>query len=122
MAHRDESGLSLPRNFLRPCLLLLIRERPSHGYDLLVKLDELGLRRTDPGGLYRTLRAMEQEGLVSSSWEVSDAGPSRRTYELTEEGEDWLHAWAATLRETGRIISSFLERYETLEQLNAAVR
>src|SRR5689334_7369049 len=91
----DLQGL-LPRNFLRPCLLLLIREQPSHGYDLLVRLDRLGFRRVDPGRLYRTLRAMEHERLVESSWELSVAGPSRRTYELSEDGEDWLHAWAGS--------------------------
>jgi DNA-binding PadR family transcriptional regulator len=74
----------------------------------------------DPGGLYRALRAMEQEGLVGSRWEPSEAGPPRRTYHLTEEGEDWLHAWAGTLRETQRIVGAFLTRYElTLREVAA---
>ncbi|MFP5299306.1 MAG: helix-turn-helix transcriptional regulator, partial [Actinomycetota bacterium] len=66
----------------------------------------------DPGGLYRTLRAMEQEGLVRSTWESSDMGPARRTYHLTEDGEDWLHAWAGTLRESARVLSVYLKRYD----------
>lgn len=107
----DPSG-GLPKNFLRPCVLLLIREAPSHGYDLLERLGELGMRRADPGGLYRTLRAMEQEGLVRSTWESSDMGPARRTYHLTEDGEDWLHAWAGTLRESARVLSVYLKRYD----------
>jgi len=110
----DLQGL-LPKNFLRPCLLLLIREQPSHGYDLLVRLDRLGFHRGDPGWLYRTLRAMEREGLVRSAWELSESGPSRRNYELSEEGEDWLHAWAGSLRETVRVIRVFLDRYQSLE-------
>ena len=57
---------------------------------------------------------MEREGLVRSSWEVSSAGPARRTYELTEEGRDWLHAWGGTLRETGRLIRGFVDRYELM--------
>jgi len=28
----------LPKNFLRPCLLLLLRERPAHGYELRERL------------------------------------------------------------------------------------
>lgn len=114
MAHENEELLlrGLPRNFLRPCLLLLLGERPSHGYDLLERLEELGFRQRDPGLLYRSLRAMEQEGLVRSRWEASAIGPQRRTYELSEEGEDWLHAWAGSLRETRRSISHFLGRYE----------
>lgn len=116
MAARDADDLSvgLPKNFTRPCLLLLLAERPSHGYDLLERLSQLGLKTIDPGGLYRALRAMEQEGLVRSRWEASELGPARRTYQATEEGRDWLHAWAGTLRETRRIISGFLTRYESL--------
>lgn len=102
----------LPRSFLRPCMLLLLTEEASHGYDLMERLDELGIEQTDPGGLYRTLRAMEQEGLVRSWWEPSDAGPARRNYTLTEEGLDWLHAWAGSLRETRRLLGRYLERYE----------
>ena len=66
-AWEDVQG-GLPRSYLRPCLMLLIAETPSHGYDLLERLEELGLGATDPGGLYRTLRAMEREDLVKSEW------------------------------------------------------
>src|SRR5215216_6045261 len=71
-----------------------------------------GLRHVDPGMLYRLLRAMEQEGLVRSSWQGSEIGPPRRTYQLSDEGQDWLHAWAGSLRETTRIIGLLLGRYQ----------
>ena len=108
----DDLLAGLPRNFLRPCLLLLIAEAPSYGYDLLVRLEELGFRHVDPGMLYRSLRTMEQEGLVRSSWQGSEIGPPRRTYQLSDEGQDWLHAWTGSLREITRIIGLFLGRYE----------
>jgi PadR family transcriptional regulator, regulatory protein PadR len=107
-----EISASLPRNFLRPCLLMLLTEQTAHGYDLMEQLPDLGVPHADPGGLYRTLRAMEQEGLVTSWWEPSDSGPARRTYAVTAEGEDWLHAWAGSLREVGRILEQFVTRYE----------
>ncbi|REK19866.1 MAG: hypothetical protein DWQ40_06105 [Actinobacteria bacterium] len=102
----------LPRNYLRPCLMLLIAEAPSHGYDLLERLEQLGLGSTDAGGLYRALRAMEQDDLLESEWETSEAGPARRKYSLTEEGAEWLHAWAGALRESRRLLARFLDRYE----------
>ncbi len=98
--------------------MLLLAEEPSHGYDLLLRLADLGVRQIDPGGLYRALRAMEQEGLVSSTWGASDLGPARRTYEITPDGLDWLHAWAGDLRETRRVISGFLTRYDVVERSN----
>lgn len=109
----DDVQGGLPRNYLKPCLLLLIAEEPSHGYDLLERLEELGMGATDPGGLYRALRAMEREELVRSEWETSEAGPARRTYSLTPDGSDWLHAWAGALRESRRLLGRFLSRYES---------
>lgn len=110
---------SLPRNFLRPCLLVLLSEQTAHGYDLMEQLPALGVPHADPGGLYRTLRAMEQEGLVTSWWEPSESGPARRTYAVTGEGEDWLHAWAGSVREVQRVLTYFVTRYEAGVHENA---
>ena len=102
-----------PKNFLRPCLLLLLKESPAHGYELLERLREFSIER-DPGGLYRTLRAMEHERLVVSSWEPSFTGPDRRRYELTDTGERWLDSWSRTLEDTRRVIEVFLARHQQL--------
>ena len=94
-------------------LLLLLRERKTHGYDLLERLPELtGEERIDVGNLYRVLRALEEQGLVSSEWDESLPGPAKRTYELTEAGAAALDRWAASLAETRAHIDRFLERYE----------
>ncbi len=110
--HQEEPQGGLPRNYLRASLLLLIGEAPAHGYDLLDQIAGLGLHSVDPGGLYRALRVMESEGLVVSEWEHSSAGPARRTYRLTTDGLDWLHAWAGALRESHRYLSAYLQRYD----------
>lgn len=112
----EEPQGGLPRNYLRASLLLLIGEAPAHGYDLLDHIGQLGLRSVDPGGLYRTLRVMEDDGLVTSWWEHSVAGPARRTYALTHEGVEWLHAWAGALRESHRYLSAYLGRYDRINE------
>lgn len=101
----------LPRNFMRPCLLLLLREQPGHGYDLLERLAPLGFGREDPGRLYRALRALEREGLVRSAWEPSTAGPDRRLYELTRAGMEELHGAVGELARTRELIGVFVSRY-----------
>jgi PadR family transcriptional regulator PadR len=99
--------------FVEPSLLLLLRERPLHGYELLERIPELGVEgRVDIGNLYRLLRALEQEGLVSSEWSAELPGPAKRTYELTEEGRRLLDRWAEALRRAQGTIGTFLERYE----------
>jgi PadR family transcriptional regulator, regulatory protein PadR len=103
---------SLPRNFLRPCILLLLRESPAHGYDLLERSRAFGFTGTDPGGLYRTLRGLEDDGLVRSSWEPSPQGPDRRIYEITRAGAERLHDSAKALRSTAEVLERFVSRYE----------
>jgi PadR family transcriptional regulator, regulatory protein PadR len=103
---------ALPRNFLRPCLLLLLREEPAHGYDLLQRLRPFGFVRDDPGRLYRALRALEDDGLVHSAWEASSSGPDRRIYELTRAGVEELHRAARGLSDAADVLGAFLARYE----------
>ena len=99
--------------FVEPSLLLLLRERSLHGYELLDRLPELGVEgRVDIGNLYRLLRALEQEGLVASEWSDQLPGPAKRTYELTADGRRVLDTWAEALRRAQGTIGTFLQRYE----------
>src|SRR3954462_7125311 len=98
--------------FVEPSLLLLLRERPLHGYELLERIPELGEGRVDIGNLYRLLRRLEDEGLVRSEWSADLPGPAKRTYELTAEGRRLLDRWAEALGEAQGTIASFLDRYE----------
>ena len=99
--------------FSEPALLLLLREHPAHGYELLEALPGLtGESRVDMGNLYRVLRALEEDGLVTSRWEAGEPGPAKRTYELTTEGKRLLDEWAAALGRSRERIETFLERYE----------
>jgi PadR family transcriptional regulator, regulatory protein PadR len=99
--------------FSEPAALLLLRERPAHGYELLDELPALtGEGRVDMGNLYRVLRALEEDGLVTSTWHPGAPGPAKRTYELTTEGRRLLDEWAGALARARRRIDEFLERYE----------
>jgi poly-beta-hydroxybutyrate-responsive repressor len=100
----------LPKNFLRPCLLLLLHESPAHGYELRERLRPLGFGRDDPGRLYRALRSLEGAQLVRSAWQPSSGGPDRRTYELTRAGEERLREAAAELQAMHVVIDTFLQR------------
>jgi poly-beta-hydroxybutyrate-responsive repressor len=103
--------------FVEPSLLLLLRERPLHGYELIERLPEVaGEGRIDVGNLYRLLRALEGEGLVTSEWSADLPGPAKRTYELTEQGRRLLDRWAEALRESQGVVQRFLDRYDEHER------
>jgi poly-beta-hydroxybutyrate-responsive repressor len=99
--------------FTEPALLLLLRERPAHGYELVDSLE--GLAPGEPvhmGNLYRSLRALEAHGLVSSTWDAEAPGAAKRVYELTDEGRAVLDEWVAALGRARERIDAFLTRYE----------
>lgn len=122
MKEVDSAVPALPKNFLRPSLLLLLRGSPAHGYELLERLGTFGLASSDPGGLYRALRALEAEGLVRSAWEPSSSGPKRRIYQLTRAGMEELHRQARTIAATTEALETFLSRYGEFVTLSRATR
>ncbi|MGI6206675.1 MAG: PadR family transcriptional regulator [Anaerolineae bacterium] len=100
------------RRFLQPWLLLLLVEKPSHGYELMERLaQDPNAPEGDPGVLYPLLRRMEAEGLVRSAWDTESKGPARRLYEVTPEGVEYLHAWAVSIRTTRDRLDAFLNAY-----------
>jgi DNA-binding PadR family transcriptional regulator len=99
--------------FVEPAVLLLLKEGPRHGYELLERLPELaGEERIDVGNLYRIMRALEQEGVVESEWNAELPGPAKRTYRLTDSGRELLDRWIEALQAAGKEISRFIERHE----------
>lgn len=101
-----------PKNFLRACLLLLLAEEATHGYEINERLRDFGLYHDDPGGLYRALRLLEHDGLVRSTWDTSASGPARRTYAVTDAGLSWLESWAEEMRRAQRHLEAFFERQQ----------
>ena len=74
------------------------------------------------GNLYRLLRSLEEEEVVTSEWEASAPGPAKRRYSLTNDGVRLLGHWSEALREAGKRIEAFIERYERGEEVNDAPR
>jgi len=112
-----QKGGACPRHvyrFVEPCLLLLLHRDKAHGYDLMESLKEFGFAENpvDSSVVYRTLRAMEEAGLVTSTWDTTGAGPPRRVYRVTAEGHRYLAQWVADLRETDRVLHGFLGAYD----------
>jgi poly-beta-hydroxybutyrate-responsive repressor len=105
-----------PKHFVQPCLLLLLAERPDHGYELVERLRTLGVDDTDSASIYRTLRTLERAGWVGSAWSPSRSGPARRTYHLTADGYSALDAGAHEYRDVRAVLDGFIQRYDALQQ------
>ncbi|PRX50989.1 PadR family transcriptional regulator PadR [Prauserella shujinwangii] len=101
-----------PRGLLDACLLLLMRERPAHGYELRSRLARLGLTEQAPGSIYRALRRLHADGLARASWQHSACtGPDRRVYAITPEGEEALELTRAAAVDLVHTLDTFLAEY-----------
>jgi len=100
-----------PRSWCVPVILLMLRQWNSYGYELMEKLTTFGLQAMNPGTFYRTLRQMEKDGMVISTWDTSATGPARRIYSITEVGEAYLKLWAESLDQYQKMMNTFFELY-----------
>jgi PadR family transcriptional regulator PadR len=99
--------------FGEPALLSLLARGPTHGYELLERLPPLvGEERVDVGNVYRALRGLEEEGLVSSQWRADLPGPAKRTYTLTDDGRAVLDLWRGSLATLREELVTFLDDTE----------
>jgi len=103
-----------PLDFVDACLLLSLAERPAYGYELKGALEDLEVDVRDRGRIYRSLRSMEERGLLTSWWETGGSGPARRTYDLTDLGARQLASEVVAVRRRRRALTRFLARYERL--------
>jgi poly-beta-hydroxybutyrate-responsive repressor len=109
---KDPSGPEArPRNWLVPVILLSLRDWNSYGYELMQRATTFGFGAMNPGTLYRTLRQMEKDGIVESTWETSKGGPARRMYTITDSGKTYLDFWAKSLEQYQRTMDTFFSMY-----------
>jgi PadR family transcriptional regulator PadR len=95
--------------FIEPVVLRILQEKKkSYGYEIAECLSQYALTDATIEGaaLYRTLRTLEANGHVSSTWDTGD-GPARRNYSLTRSGHVHLREWAYLLEGLGKAMIEF---------------
>lgn len=90
MDHRSQ----VLKGVLDMCLLSLINEEPSYGYEMVSKLSERGLDLVSEGSIYPTLSRMQRSGLIEGYFvEADGSGPPRKYYRTSAEGRETLEIW-----------------------------
>ncbi|MBQ0058436.1 MAG: PadR family transcriptional regulator, partial [Lachnospiraceae bacterium] len=88
--------------FVQPVILSLLSVNPTHGYELLKRMEEIRMLEKDPpdaSGVYRMLRDMEKKGLVKSEIVHEEGvGLGKKVYSLTEKGLQCKARWTVTLK------------------------
>ena len=76
----------------KPIILGILKQGSSYGYLIIKKIKELSGGKLEwyDGMLYPVLHRLEKEGLIQSTWNVSDDSRPRKYYEITELGKEAL--------------------------------
>lgn len=94
----------IKRGTLEFCILLLIRRKPTYGYEIISTLEQYPIVAAKENTIYPLLRRLLKEGYISSSWRESAEGlPPRKYYSMTEAGEAYL---AAMSEEWGHLVDA----------------
>ncbi|HSL26926.1 MAG TPA: PadR family transcriptional regulator [Acidimicrobiia bacterium] len=80
------------------CLLAVISEQPSYGYEMARKLQRRGLHLVSEGSIYPSLSRLQKQGLVEGYLVESAGGPARKYYRLASPGREALRTWTADWR------------------------
>ena len=115
---RTRLGQGKRERYLQPSLLMGLLVKPSYGYELIQSIQEFGFVEGEPppGMVYRHLRQLEGDRLVTSEWETEGSGPAKRTYRLTAEGVEALALWVEHMERQAQKLKTFIERYRSLSK------
>ena len=104
-----ERSSQLLKGVLDMCLLAVIAEEPSYGYEMVRKLEERGLPVVGEGSIYPLLSRLQRQGLVESYTVESTGGPPRKYYRIAEDGrnrlEEWIGEWRTLTDGVDRVIT-----------------
>jgi len=97
------------------CVLLLLKEAPKKGRDLLSQLPDAlpgCAEPLDAAEFYQVLRVLEKDGSVASTAVSAAAEPSVRVYALTEPGSQRLDGWFLQMKRDVGVMNRLLHAYD----------
>jgi poly-beta-hydroxybutyrate-responsive repressor len=92
--------------------------KSSYGYELIQHIHQFGFveGQAPPGMIYRHLRQLEEDGLVSSEWKTEGTGPAKRVYRITPDGKEMLSVWIEYMKTRAKILIDFIEMYHNSQE------
>ena len=88
-------------------VVLALLEKPTHGYELLLRI-EANHVSMDTDTLYPLLRRLENQEILSSSWDHSTSRP-RKIYQLTQRGRTLAKAMQKTFEAYHQTIKEIIQ-------------
>jgi len=92
---------------LEGCILKVISQKETYGYEISEKLREYGFSNISEGTIYPLLLRLEKNGLIIAQYRESPVGPKRKYFSLAQAGNE----------EMDRFYSSWIELKNAINKL-----
>ncbi|QDP39856.1 PadR family transcriptional regulator [Radiobacillus deserti] len=105
------SSSQMLKGILEGCLLSIISEKETYGYEMMQILGDCGFTMVSEGSIYPLLIRLKKEGLVeTNSKPLPSGGPKRKYYTLTEKGKEELETFKKNWNAISNGVIQLLER------------
>ncbi|WOC32063.1 MULTISPECIES: PadR family transcriptional regulator [Caproicibacterium] len=97
----------LRKGTLEGCILKIIQENETYGYEISERLRSFGFSEVSEGTIYPILLRLERSDLVTAQFQASAVGPKRKYFRLSASGETALNQfyenWSALEKAVNRV-------------------
>ncbi|MDD2555752.1 MAG: PadR family transcriptional regulator [Syntrophaceticus sp.] len=102
----------LLKGLLEGCVLKLIGDGETYGYEIVETLKEYGFQEISEGTVYPLLIRLKKNKMLYSKDRASPYGPKRKYYSLTQEGEKEVENFYRTWLELRDVIDMVFNDYK----------
>lgn len=89
----DDWKSQIKRGTLEFSILLMIRRKPTYGYEIISALENYPILTAKENTIYPLLRRLQKEEFIMSSWQEGIEGlPPRKYYSITDKGLEYIAA------------------------------
>ncbi len=116
---QKEVQVKLMKGLLDLIVLQFLNTQPMHGYQIITQIRKNFGVYFGPSTIYPLLATLEKKGFVNSEWNMNNERP-RKTYKLTNEGQNLLNFTENSLNIICKKISTTTSNNLTVEPANHA--
>lgn len=104
---KDQS--QLVRGILEGCILKIIGDGETYGYEIVERLREYGFRDVNEGTVYPLLIRIEKNNWVTHTKRDSPQGPKRKYFTLTQQGKEEVQHFQDSWKTLQQTVNYILE-------------
>lgn len=111
----ENTKAQMRKGVLELCVLSILSAGEKYPSDIIILLKEAKLIVVE-GTLYPLLNRLKNANLLDYTWKESNAGPPRKYYVITEEGQEFLNELMNTWDELNHAVKQSLQ-YPEVQQV-----